>query len=345
MRISCRLRWSASAAAAGMWLTLLPVMANGQEVLEYPSQASFPNENREAVTRHLANANSIAGADLWSEFRWRCMISPLDRDMVWGVQHDGLVPATRLFDNLYSVGQNSVSSFALDTDEGIILIDALNSTDEAREIIIPNLRALGLDPARIRYVIVTHGHGDHYGGAKYLQETYGARVVSSATDWQMMEDAVGRPGPFGSLVPPTRDIVAEDGDTISLGATTVRLAITPGHTPGTLSLIFPVYEDGQQHMAGLMGGSGGGRDSETHHQQIASLHRWNELTAAAGVDVLLTNHPPHMDSNEKLYLLSYEATDGANPFIYGRDKYRRYFEMLSECSRVALARLGETGDD
>lgn len=319
--------------------------AIGQEVRDYPSQASFPNENREAVTRYLASASSIAGTDLWSEFRWRCLISPLDRDMVWGVQHDGLVPATRLFDNLYSVGQNSVSSFALDTDDGIILIDALNSEDEAREIIVPNLRALGLDPARIRFVIVTHGHGDHYGGAKYLQETYGARVVSSAADWQMMEDAFGRPGPFGSLVPPTRDIIAEDGDTISLGGTTVRLAITPGHTPGTLSLIFPVYEDGQQHMAGLMGGTGGGRDSETHRQQIASLHRWNELTAAAGVDVLLTNHPPHMDSNEKQYLLSYDATGGNNPFIYGRDKYRRYFEVLSDCTRVALARLGETGVD
>lgn len=319
--------------------------AFAQDIDEFPSQTSFPNENREAVTLHLAKANAIAGADLWSEFKWRCMISPLDRDMVWGVQHDGLVPATRLFDNLYSVGQNAVSSFALDTDDGIILIDALNSEDEAREIIVPNLRALGLDPARIRYVIVTHGHGDHYGGAKYLQDIYGARVVSSAADWQMMEDAFGRPGPFGSLVPPTRDIVAEDGDTISLGGTTVQLAITPGHTPGTLSLIFPVFENGQLHMAGLMGGTGGGRDSETHHQQIASLHGWNELTAAAGVDVLIANHPPHMDSNEKLYLLSYDATDGVNPFIYGRDKYQRYFEVLSECTRVALARLGETGDD
>jgi len=315
-------------------------------VADYPSQTAYPPEDRAAVARHLARAYAIAGSDLWSEFRWRCLISPLDPATVWGVQHNGLVPATRLFDNLYSIGQNAVSAYALDTAGGIIVIDSLNNEDEAREILVPNMVALGLDPKRIRYVIVTHGHGDHYGGAKYLQDNYGARIVASAADWQMMEEAQHGTGPFAQLVPPRKDMVAKDGDTISLGDITVRLYITPGHTPGTLSMIFPVFEDGKRHMAGLMGGSGGGRDADAIRQQISSLVRWEDLTRQADVDTMITNHPSHMDATEREVLMRYGATNDTNPFIYGQDRYQRYFEVLTECSRVQLARLGEaSGSD
>jgi metallo-beta-lactamase class B len=61
------------------------------------------------------------------------------------------------------------------------VIDTLNNPEEARDILVPNMRALGLDPARIKYVVLTHGHGDHWGGAKYLQDTFGARVASAPT--------------------------------------------------------------------------------------------------------------------------------------------------------------------
>jgi metallo-beta-lactamase class B len=153
----------------------------------YPAQATYPQENRAAVARHLAQARRIAGSDLEADFNWRCLISPLDKRIVAGVQHDGLVPATRVFDNLYAIGQNSVSAWAIDTSDGIILIDALNNGDEARDILVPNMRELGLDPARIRYVLLTHGHGDHWGGAKYLQDTFGAKVATSERDWAMIE--------------------------------------------------------------------------------------------------------------------------------------------------------------
>lgn len=315
-----------------------------QKVADYPSQTAYPHEDRAAVSRHLARAYAIAGNDLWSEFRWRCLISPLDSATVWGVQHNGIVPPTRLFDNLYSIGQNAVSAYALDTDDGIIVIDSLNNEDEARDILVPNMVALGLDPERIRYVIVTHGHGDHYGGAKYLQDNYGARIVASAADWQMMEDAQHGTGPFAQLVPPRKDMVAKDGDTISLGGASVRMYITPGHTPGTLSLIFPVFAHGERHMAGLMGGSGGGRVGPAIRQQISSLKRWEELTREAHVDTMITNHPSHMDATEKQVLVRYDATNGTNPFVYGEDKYQRYFQMLTECSRMQLARLGEASD-
>jgi len=292
----------------------------------YPAQAAYPKENREAVGRYLAEGRKLAGADLEADFNWRCLISPLDKNLVFGVQHDGLVPATRVFDNLYAIGQNAVSAWAIDTPQGIIVIDALNSPDEARDILVPNMEKLGLDPKRIKYVVITHGHGDHWGGAKFLQDTYSARVVASATDWGMMESPSRGGGPFASLVPPKHDIEVKDGDSVTLGDFTMKTYITPGHTPGTLSLVFPVFDKGVRHNAGLMGGTGGGS------------------TKAAGVDVLVTNHPVHMAATEKEALIRYGATGGNNPFIYGVDKYQRYMGIMSACSRVQLARMGEAAE-
>jgi metallo-beta-lactamase class B len=310
----------------------------------YPAQTVYPHENHQAVARHLAQARRIAGSDLEADFNWRCLLSPLDKKLVAGVQHDGLVPATRVFDNLYSIGQNAVSAWAIDTRAGIIVIDALNNGDEARDILVPNMRALGLDPARIKYVLLTHGHGDHWGGAKYLQDTFGARVATSATDWGMMESPGRGGGPFANLVPPRRDMVLKDGDTVTLGGTSVKIYVTPGHTPGTLSMIFPVFDHGTRHLAGLMGGTGGGQDAASAHLQIASLARWQGIARAAGVDVLVTNHPVHMAATEKEAMIRYAVPGAANPFIYGVDKYQRYMGVMSACSRVQLARLGETGD-
>lgn len=310
----------------------------------YPSQTAYPKENREAVARYLAAARTIAGADLDADFNWRCLISPLDRGQVFGIQHDGLVPATKVFDNLYAIGQNAVSAWAIDTPKGIIVIDALNSPDEARDILVPNMQKLGLDPKRIAYVVITHGHGDHWGGAKFLADTYGAKVVASAIDWGMIESPSRGGGPFANLVPPKRDIEAKDGDTFKLGDFTMTMHVTPGHTPGTLSLIFPVYDKGVKHMAGLMGGTGGGSDANGVRQQIASLTRWQGLTKAAGVDVLVTNHPVHMAATEKEALIRYGAAGDKHPFVYGVDKYQRYMGVMGACSRVQLARMGEVAD-
>ncbi|MCW2395751.1 MULTISPECIES: MBL fold metallo-hydrolase [unclassified Sphingobium] len=323
-------------------LLATPILAQ-VDPSDYPRQATFANEHKPDVAKHLSRARRIAGEDLAADMRWRCLISPLDPEQVRGVQHDGLVPATRIYDNLYSIGQNAVSAYALDTPDGIIIIDALNNAAEARDILIPNLKALGLDPSRIKYVVITHGHGDHYGGAKYMQEEFGAKVLASAADWEMIlhPDPLS---PFAKLAPPRKDRTVQDGETLSLGGTDLRFYVTPGHTPGTLSMIFPVYEGKTRHLAGLMGGTGGGRTADTARQQIASLKRWRSLTAAAGVDVLITNHPAHSSATEKQALIRYAMPGDVNPFTTGRQRYQRYMQVMEECSRVQLARMGAAAD-
>src|SRR5690606_4638805 len=113
----------------------------------------------------------------------------------------------------------------------------------------------GLDPAQIRYVIVSHGHNDHFGGARHLQQTYGAHIVMSEADWSHMVTwpQRGSPAPF-----PDRDLVIRDGDVVTLGGTSVRIVVTPGHTPGTISPIFPVKDGARTHVVGYWGGDGAG---------------------------------------------------------------------------------------
>lgn len=308
-------------------------------VTAYPGPTEYPKQDLAAVNKYLAEARREAGDDLFPDFAHRCLISPRYPVRVRGIQYDGLVEPTRLFDQLYSVGQNAVSSHALVTSAGIVLFDTLNSPEEAEKIIVPNLRRVGLDPKDLKYIVVTHGHGDHYGGARYLQKTFGARVLSSAADWDMMAREQGS-GPFAGLEPPQKDMVIEDGQTLVVGGTTLRFYITPGHTPGTLSTIFPVTDNTQPHLVGLHGGTGGGRDVAGLEAGIKSYARWREITSRAGVDVLVANHPLHDRAIENNELLRARLPGQPNPYVVGRDRYQRYMRVMEDCSRVQLARLG-----
>ena len=309
----------------------------------YPVPAQFPHENHELVSKHLALALKAAGSDLFQDMAHRCIISPVFPKRVAGIQFNGKIAPTKLFDNLYSVGQNEVSAHALVTGAGIILFDTLNNEDEAKNILVPNMIALGLDPHAIKFIVISHEHGDHYGGARYLQQTYGAKVVASAVAWAGMAANKGR-GPFGALPLPEKDIEMADGQSLTLGDTKVTFYLTPGHTKGDMSAIYKVTDNGIPHVVGYFGGTGGGRDAETERDQIASLERWKDISRKAGVDVNITNHPLHSEALEKEYLLRYRLPGESNPFVLGRGGYQRYIQVQQECAKVELARLGIDAD-
>jgi metallo-beta-lactamase class B len=154
----------------------------------------------------------------------------------------------KLFDNLAMLSTGWVSAMAVLTGDGIVLIDALTSAAEAENVLVPGLRELGADPETIRYVVVTHGHDDHFGGARYLADRYGARVLMSPADWDLV--AGNRPADA-----PARDLEIADGHRLTLGGTTIQLHHTPGHTPGPVSPIIPVRTGSEGHNAMLWGGT------------------------------------------------------------------------------------------
>ena len=303
------------------------------------------------VDGYVAEARQIAGEDL--KFLMPiCNPQPAVRAAPSAAMDEGLAklinqppPAPgQAFDNLYYVGSAWVSAWVLKTSEGLILIDALNNTKEAVDLIEGGMRRLGLDPAQIRYVLVTHGHGDHYGGAQMIADRYRARVVASEIDWKMMETGLE----FDSKLwdrPPKRDMAVQDGDTLRLGDTTVRFMVTPGHTLGTISPVFDVRDGGKVHKVMIWGGTSFnfGRDMGRLDGYIAQTERMRKLAAEWGIDVPLSNHPGFDGTVAKLKARAATPT-GANPCVSGQPVVDRAMRVLNTCARAQRARFLMTAD-
>lgn len=163
------------------------------------------------------------------------------------------VEPTKLFDNLYYVGNEFVGVLVLRTSAGLVLFDSSSSADEAEHRLVPGLVQLGLNPKDIKYVVVTHGHWDHFGGAAYLQQTYHAKIALAAADWDLIEKLPPNSLEASNHPIPKREIAIVDGQKLTLGDTTVTLYVTPGHTPGTVSAIVPVRDNGTLKQLSLYG--------------------------------------------------------------------------------------------
>src|SRR4051812_23693382 len=132
-------------------------------------------------------------------------------------------PPLKVFDNLYWLGTRQHSSWALQTSAGLILFDT-NFAWATEPEIVQGLTTLRLDPRDIKYVIISHAHGDHDQGAAELQKRFGAKVVMGAPDW---ETTLRRP-PTAAGGVPTRDVVVgPEGMKLTLGDATVEILATP----------------------------------------------------------------------------------------------------------------------
>ncbi len=240
----------------------------------------------------------------------------------------------KVFDNLFFLGTQSLNSYAVTTSAGIVIIDPLYDYNVEDEI-IEGLRKLGLDPADITHVIVSHGHGDHYGGARQLQQRFGAQVLLSAPDWELML------GNRGSQPKPDRDGVVTDGQELSVGDTRITFTHTPGHTPGGISTLVPVRDGGRSHVAALWGGTAMRRTREFYEEYAASARKFAAVVEAAGADVIISNHDIFDDAHRKIAALAERGVGDPHPFVIGREATLNYLEVVQHCAAAGLARLDE----
>jgi metallo-beta-lactamase class B len=249
-------------------------------------------------------------------------------------------PPFKVFDNLYWLGTRQHSSWALQTSEGIVIIDT-NFAWATEPEIIEGLTKLGLNPGDIKYVVISHAHGDHDQGAAGLQKRFGAKVVMGAADW---EATLQRPATATGGVP-TKDItVGPEGYRLTLGDTSIDLIPTPGHTPGTLSYIFPVKQDGQRVMVAYSGGTltgAFGTNAARWDEYIASQRKIAKAAADAGATVVLSNHSEYDNAYTKARLIAAPRQPGENhPFVVGAEAVQRYFTVMAECATASKLRTG-----
>jgi metallo-beta-lactamase class B len=305
------------------------------------------------IDQALGAAKKAAGFDFWGTLVRICLLPQSGgentRDEAPGyVANPASAPPreawyaepAKVFDNLYFVGGKLHSAWALTTPEGIILIDTIYPYN-SEELIIGGMKKLGLDPGAIKYVIISHAHGDHIGGAEMLQKRYGARVVMGAPDWDLVEKYPNR----YKTMAPKRDIVATDGMKVTLGGVSVTTWLTPGHTPGTLSYTFQVLDRGKPLNVAYSGGTAfnfvnntpdpGIRNFQTY---IDSQRRFAERAAASGATVLLSNHSEFDIAILKNKMLASRG-DGPHPYELGSTAVERYFQVMQNCARAAQLRL------
>src|SRR3954467_9076501 len=302
------------------------------------------------IDAHIAAAKTAAGQDYRATFVNLCFPTPLpggprgaaalliprpapDRGIWYASPY-------RVFDNLYWLGTRQHSSWALKTSEGLIIIDT-NFAWATQPEILDGLAKLGLNAKDIKYVVISHAHGDHDQGAATLQSRFGAKVVMGAPDW---EDTLKRAPEVAGGVPKRDVVVGPEGTKLTLGDTTIDIVFTPGHSPGTLSYVFPVKDKGKTVMVAYSGGTltgAFGADGKRWDEYIDSQKRIAQAAAAAGASVILSNHSEYDNAYTKARLVALKREVGEeNPFIAGPQSVQSYFTVMEECATASKLRNG-----
>lgn len=301
----------------------------------------FAQSPPDTVDAHVAAAKAAAREDHLGLFNRLCTPEPARPAAATQKPAPGPpakstweADAVKVFDNLYFVGEKEYSAWAVTTSDGIIILDTIFEYSVDSQI-VGGLRKLGLDPTTIRYAIVSHGHRDHSGGAQFLQDSFKTRVLLSAADWDMLEKNTRDPAK------PKRDIVVTDGHKLSLGNQTLTLYVTPGHTPGTVSTLVPVFDNGKPHLAAAWGGTAFNftPSKERFQIYIDSARRFSDIVAKAGADVLISNHTIFDGSKTKLPAMARRKAGDPHPYVIGTESVRRYLKVAEECAIAAMLRL------
>jgi len=228
----------------------------------------------------------------------------------------------KIIGNLYYVGDKRVCAHLIDTGDGLILFDA--GFQNTIHLLIQSIWEMGFNPADIKYLILSHGHFDHFGACNEFRALYGCKTFMNKADADMhRENPAGglldmNPNPYAQL--PIIDHEFVDGEVIELGNTSIRCVSTPGHSPGTTTFFFDVKEGESTYHVGYFGGVG----FLTLYKDF--LKKYNlpfelrdqftdSIAKVKGekVDIVLGNHPSQNGTIEKRqYMLD---NPGTNPFI------------------------------
>ena len=305
--------------------------------------AAPPRPDTPQSLMHVGVAKALAGSDSWLQapFAFYCVAGNARGNSPAAPE----LEPVKLFDNVYAVGNSEATVYAITTPQGIILIDS-GYADRVETVVVAGLKKLNLDPATVKYVLLGHGHADHFGGARFFQERYGAKVGTAAADWDLIDPPnppAGQAAPNPPQSRPMRDLVLAEGQPITLGGTTVTPIAIPGHTPGSMAFIFPVKEGNRTYVAGLFGGTILTADRITTpglKQYVQSIDHYLEIAKRMKVDVELQNHPLFDGMSDKLARLRSRKTGEPNPLLVATDRYAQFWTVISECIQAEIARRG-----
>ncbi|MDP1931438.1 MAG: subclass B3 metallo-beta-lactamase [Gammaproteobacteria bacterium] len=201
----------------------------------------------------------------------------------------------RILGNIYYVGAADVSSYLITTPEGHFLVDS--GVNEMPVGIRANVEKLGFRIEDVRILLSSHAHFDHVQGHAVLQRMTGAQVMALDADADALEAGKDlSPLGFEGWEPVKVDRRLQDGESITLGSTTMTPTWVPGHTPGCTTWSLDTEDDGQVMNVAIFGCNG-----PNAGVQITNNPRFPDLAeqtlfgfdnlARLDPDIYLTGHP------------------------------------------------------
>jgi metallo-beta-lactamase class B len=306
------------------------------------------------IDRHIAAASKAAKADLLGALGLCKTATPDEAtgfmDNYNKMKAEPPLEPMQVMDDLYFLGNYWTSAWAVKTSKGLVILDALDNADEAQQYIENGLKTLKLDPSDIKYVIVSHAHGDHYGGAAYLKKKFNPKIVMSDIDWKVFDDPKFDPKRIPLFdEPPKRDMAVKDGDTIKLGNTEFKLYVIPGHTLGTLATVVTVHDKGKAYRAVDWGGTAYNFGPLADRLQIYAdtTEKYRPIMKKEKAEVLLSNHVSYDNAVGKMGTLKERKPNRPNPFVVGEDTVDRFLTVLGECALAtkAYVEAGQPGKE
>ena len=271
-----------------------------------------------------------------------------------------VVGLQRLFDNFYWIGNTGIGAWLITSNDGYILFDTMNSEDDAKNIIIPEMQKAKLDPMKIKYLVFGHNHFDHTGGGEYIQRLTGAKAVMHRDDWEIYLKSSGRggggrgrgrggdasaetatappPQPAAPLPKMKRDIDATDGMTLKVGDVTATIFQMTGHTPGSIGMVVPVKYQGRLHPILLVTAA-----TDVHNREAfvgGYEHIWDEGIKMK-VESVMQSHPnTNMNLLARTKYVHENYPPPKNPLLYGVERTARYLNIVRACTQARLEILG-----
>jgi metallo-beta-lactamase class B len=228
--------------------------------------------------------------------------SILARNMGTTEDQETQFPPHKIVGNIYYVGTKTLSSFLIVTPQGNILID---STYERNvPTIQKSVEQLGFKFSDIRILLGNHAHGDHQEGDAAVKTLTGAQVMAMAEDVPALQAI--KPGGKDHPI----DKILHDGESVTLGGTTLVAHLTAGHTRGGTTWTTKAQERGKAYdVVFFCSLRAGGAITPAIAEELDHSFR---VVRALPCDVPLGDHPAQYNMHAK-YAKVQDA--GANPFL------------------------------
>lgn len=242
------------------------------------------------------------------------------------------IPMTQIFDDVWFVGNHYVGQYLIKTPDGLVQVDAANNANEVATFNYPAMQALGLSASfPLKGVLLTHGHGDHDGGANWLKTNVGTEIFLGSAD------AAGK-----AYAPTLIDSTDLSMRQMSVGGKNFWILPTPGHTNGSTSSVVEVQDHGKTVRVLTNGGQSMTNSIPAVANYLDSIERTYAMVKALHVEGVMTPHIYWDGEGAKMREILASGRTNPSQHVYGHESVVRQMVIARECSAAWLTRLDAT---